>query len=525
MSNLHMNKTQHWLERLIPLPFFIWYMWTLVQTAWVSDDAFITFRSIENFIHGYGPIFNIGERVQTFTHPLWFLLQSLANWGIGLWRDNPLGSSRLYYMNILLSAAASGVTMLVFWFWGAVESKNAVLGLVVFTLSKAFMDYSTSGLENPLSHLLIAAFLAFHLTHKQNNFSRLYILSSLAALAATNRADLLLLFLPALFHLFLASPARLKALAVLAAGFLPFILWEAFSVFYYGFPFPNTATAKLNTGISLMRAAQQGGHYYLNSLTLDPITLFVIFSAVIFRLIKGDAFKKAMISGILLYLIYILYIGGDFMSGRYFTPPLIVSVFLLLNPGFHFPKIYYPALALVIIIGILPIYLIPGRDPEFIANVSNLKDFVDDHGISDERNFYYGQMGFLKNLDGSPATYKGEWIYQAAYPIQVEQVGTLGVAGYRLGPNVHVLDRNALADPLMGHMPLEDKENWRIGHYRHIIPEGYIETLTTGENRIADPAIARFYDKLRIVVKGDLWKRERFIEIWNLNTGKYEISH
>lgn len=180
MSNLHMNKTQHWLERLIPLPFFIWYMWTLVQTAWVSDDAFITFRSIENFIHGYGPIFNIGERVQTFTHPLWFLLQSLANWGIGLWRDNPLGSSRLYYMNILLSAAASGMTMLVFWFWGAVESKNAVLGLVVFTLSKAFMDYSTSGLENPLSHLLIAAFLAFHLTHKQNNFSRLYILSSLA---------------------------------------------------------------------------------------------------------------------------------------------------------------------------------------------------------------------------------------------------------------------------------------------------------------------------------------------------------
>jgi len=44
------------------------------RTAWVSDDAFITFRTIDNILHGFGPRWNVDERVQTFTHPLWLLL-------------------------------------------------------------------------------------------------------------------------------------------------------------------------------------------------------------------------------------------------------------------------------------------------------------------------------------------------------------------------------------------------------------------------------------------------------------------
>ncbi len=46
----------------------------IFRTAWVSDDAFITFRTIDNILHGFGPRWNIDERVQTFTHPLWLLI-------------------------------------------------------------------------------------------------------------------------------------------------------------------------------------------------------------------------------------------------------------------------------------------------------------------------------------------------------------------------------------------------------------------------------------------------------------------
>lgn len=45
--------------------------------GWVTDDAFITFKSVLNFIDGNGLVFNVGERVQSYTHALWFLILSL----------------------------------------------------------------------------------------------------------------------------------------------------------------------------------------------------------------------------------------------------------------------------------------------------------------------------------------------------------------------------------------------------------------------------------------------------------------
>ena len=48
----------------------------VIKNAWVGDDAYITVRTIENFLSGYGVTHNIAERVQTFTHPLWMFLQA-----------------------------------------------------------------------------------------------------------------------------------------------------------------------------------------------------------------------------------------------------------------------------------------------------------------------------------------------------------------------------------------------------------------------------------------------------------------
>ena len=38
-----------------------------IFSAWVADDAYITFRTIENFHHGYGLRWNIQDRVATYT--------------------------------------------------------------------------------------------------------------------------------------------------------------------------------------------------------------------------------------------------------------------------------------------------------------------------------------------------------------------------------------------------------------------------------------------------------------------------
>ena len=40
------------------------------------------------------------------------------------------------------------------------------------------------------------------------------------------------------------------------------------------------------------------------------------------------------------------------------------------------------------------------------------------------------------------------------------------------------------------------------GHYFRDIPDGYLETLASGTNRIADPALHEYYDRLRDVIEG-----------------------
>src|SRR5690348_16048670 len=49
-----------------------------IKDAWLSDDAYITFRTVYNFTHGYGLVWNVGERVQSYTHPLWMFLLTIA---------------------------------------------------------------------------------------------------------------------------------------------------------------------------------------------------------------------------------------------------------------------------------------------------------------------------------------------------------------------------------------------------------------------------------------------------------------
>ena len=47
----------------------------LINTAWIGDDAYISFRTIDNFTNGYGLTWNLNERLQTFTDPGMMLLQ------------------------------------------------------------------------------------------------------------------------------------------------------------------------------------------------------------------------------------------------------------------------------------------------------------------------------------------------------------------------------------------------------------------------------------------------------------------
>ena len=196
-----------WLNKhkALVIPFLALYAFLVIRTSWVSDDAIITFRSLENFLHGYGPVFNIGERVQTFTHPLWFLIQAAANFIFNLWKSNPFGQGQMYFLNVFISIAISLLMILIFTFKVATSTKGAILGILIFSFSKAFIDYSTSGLENPLTHLILLLFILVYLTQKENSQRGIFLLATLAALGGVDRLDTLLFYFPALVHPVLAK--------------------------------------------------------------------------------------------------------------------------------------------------------------------------------------------------------------------------------------------------------------------------------------------------------------------------------
>src|SRR6185436_2491996 len=215
-----------------------------------------TLRTSDNFIHGYGLRWNVDERVQTFTNPLWMFLLA----GVHAVIKNP------HLTLILFSIAVSALAMFVLLVNIPQNNFGLLLAFAILALSKSFVDYSTSGLENPASHLFVVIFAALYFkSEKPLSDRNLFLLSLVAGLATFNRMDTLLFYVPVLAALFLGKPNR-RTFLIMLAGFAPFILWEIFSIIYYGFPIPNTFYAKLNTGMRLSEETTQGVLYFLNSL-------------------------------------------------------------------------------------------------------------------------------------------------------------------------------------------------------------------------------------------------------------------
>ena len=51
-------------HRLIVIGGCLAFFLLLIRTAWLDDDAYITFRTVDNVLHGYGLRWNVLNRVQ-----------------------------------------------------------------------------------------------------------------------------------------------------------------------------------------------------------------------------------------------------------------------------------------------------------------------------------------------------------------------------------------------------------------------------------------------------------------------------
>jgi arabinofuranosyltransferase len=481
----------------------------LVRNAWLADDAYISFRTVDNFVSGHGLRWNVDERVQGFTHPLWLLLCSLAY----------ALTHEIYYTVLALQIAIS-LAVVAIILRAARDRWTVVLAAMLLLVSKPFVDYSTSGLENPLAHLLLLAFLVAF-ARDDGTPRSLFAVSLAAALVVLNRMDHGLLVLPALAYRFLQRPRLGHGLAV-AAGLLPVAAWSAFALFYYGSAIPNTAYAKLNTGLSAADLVPQGLRYLLDFAKITPVTAVVLVLGIVACLRPG-ARQAVFGASLLLYLAYVVRVGGDFMSGRFLTAPFVLAFVVLLEAAAAVPvRTRWSVAVALIILG-----LAWPRSPVWSGKAYGTgPERVDEEwGIVDERAIYFQSTGLLnagppRSMPRHPWADEGRRARAVGDPV-VSRMG-IGFFGFCAGPGVHVVDGHALTDPLLARLPANTRKGWHIGHFYRMVPDGYLETLRTGRNQIADPDLAAYYDRLALVIRGPLADRERLRSLWLLGTGGYD---
>jgi arabinofuranosyltransferase len=492
------TQSKNWLTLLA----LICLSYELVLTAWLNDDSIFTIRTILNWLDGYGPVFNIGERVQAYIHPLWFLVLSLF-----------LGISNSIYLAVFLASLAlslAAVAMVI----GRISTSflGGVFALVALLSSKAFIDYSTSGLENPLSHLLLAlaCYCAFGFDQRPQKKLLIWFSLSVAAVFLT-RNDLVLCLTPVIFYVFLrAKSLKLSYWPAIAIGCIPIMAWLGFSILYYGFPFPNTAYAKLGNGIDQMDLIAQGRFYFLDSLIWDPITLIVIVLGFVIAL-RSTRLIQALALGVFAYLLYILIIGGDFMSGRFFSAPFLLMVIGIA----HTPLSTRLTLWILVPLTALGLWnvstAILGESPR----IPLIPPFP--NGIADERRVHHKFYSVANYLEKKPAHLINPQRIMTG-DTQIE-VMCHAAAGLREGPALHIVDVCGLADPLLSRLPARRDREWRIGHFERDVPSGYLESIRTHNNVIVDDGTRQYYDAIKLVTQGAFfsWERIKMILLLNLN--------
>jgi hypothetical protein len=211
-------------------------------------------------------------------------------------------------------------------------------------------------------------------------------------------------------------------------------------------------------------------------------------------------------------------VGGDFMSGRFFAMPFLVSVAALV-PLIDARVVPWTAAVLVlynILVPIVPIKTTATYDGAWPWRTQN--------GIKDERGHTHQTSNplFFAPFHALPDNVFGrEGLSFSAGAQRAIVYPSIGLFGMYAGPTKHVVDDNALSDPLLARLPVSPRvyfDFW-ASHYFRDLPEGYLESNERDENLLSDPLLREYYDRLRNVTRGPLFRASRFGDIWALNVG------
>lgn len=289
--------------------------------AWLSDDAFVSFRYARNLVEGHGLVFNPGERVEGYTNPLWTLWIALGmRFGASPERWSIVWGIAGYAGAIALLGVAH------LRICRALEAPAWMRALPFAAMAGAadpdWATFATSGLETSAFTFLSLAGALFALGSSARHAASSGALFALAALTRPDGA----LFVALAFGFLLAARTWRSAIALAIAFALlwgPFTAWR---VAYYGSFFPNTYYAKSgdlpwwSQGLFYARLFFER-HWVFG---LGPLVLLALGRRL--RPLAPAALFLAALA--LAYTGYIARVGGDFMFARMLVPT--APFFLLL---------------------------------------------------------------------------------------------------------------------------------------------------------------------------------------------------
>jgi arabinofuranosyltransferase len=228
-------------------------------------------------------------------------------------------------------------------------------------------------------------------------------------------------------------------------------------------------------------------------------------------------------AGIALNCAYTISIGGDYMMGRFWAVPFFAGIWLLLAviPQTIRRDYLFAAIATLLTCYTIPKFVIDIR--ELCSTCIPVNGRIMDARMIFTRNELFPSLWPLKMRHEGQYKfgYDGKELAQKD-PIPVTKLRYVGMNPYYAGARAIIIDENALADPLLARLPALTSNFFYVGHFKRKIPDGYEHALVTNSLDKMDRDLAQYYEKIRLLTRGDLWDSERLMTILRFNTGHYD---
>tara|TARA_R110002072_G_scaffold65825_2_gene162543 strand:- start:2998 stop:4587 length:1590 start_codon:yes stop_codon:yes gene_type:complete len=496
----------------------------VVSQAWVGDEAYITMRTVDQFVNGSGLRWNPDERVQSFSHPLWLGLVSIA---YAVTREVPW---TLTVLGALCSAAAFVVLV------STGRERNwpsLALPFLLFVTCPPLFLFGSSGLENPLSGLLLVGFGTILVNGLRRDRMPWVRLTGLGALAMTTRLDLAIALTPGFLFAVLQSWPHVRWKRV-AAGTLPWLAWSGFALVYYGTVLPNTAPARFTSGAGPIAFVTRGVGD-LTAVLADHPAVAITFGLALVITIRSiraasrdrtetDAGALAALGlGAGLYALYIVWIGGDALVGRFWTTPLWIALFLIARglPALRVAIESKPRLerrmaqggviGLVLALHALPWLfdrtLGPRERPALRRELAHLRL---------NQNYVW-----VPSPEAREAIARGHEVRarKDADPLSVVQAGNVGFVGMTAGRDVRIVDASGRCDVLLARFaPTHD----HVGARHRTVPAGYVAWRSSGDPHGLHPDLARYLERVHGLTSGPVFAGHRMRAIVDWNLGRFD---